>query len=59
MAVSQDGTNAFGIEASPVTINGEVFVAEDFSFSRTGTRADINDQNGEPSSSLSRQIAAL
>ena len=48
MAITSDGTQAFGIEASPVTINGSTYVAESLSFSYSGTRADINDSNGEP-----------
>ena len=48
MAITSDGTQAFGIEASPVTINTVTYVAEGLSFSRTGNRADVNDSNGEP-----------
>lgn len=48
MAITSDGTQAFGIEASPITINSVTYVAESLSFSRTGSRADINDSNGEP-----------
>lgn len=52
MAITSDGTQAFGIEASPVTINAVTYVAESLSFSRTGNRADINDSNGEPLGSV-------
>ena len=52
MAITSDGTQAFGIEASPVTINGVTYVAESLSFNRTGNRADINDSNGEPLGSV-------
>jgi hypothetical protein len=31
MAVTSDGTQSFGIEVSPVTINTVDYVAEDFS----------------------------
>tara|TARA_R100001163_G_C5062024_1_gene199020 strand:+ start:2207 stop:2566 length:360 start_codon:yes stop_codon:yes gene_type:complete len=48
MAITSDGTQAFGIESSPVTINAVTYVAESLSFSYSGTRADINDSNGEP-----------
>lgn len=48
MAISSDGTQQFGIDASPVTINAVVYVCESMNFSFTGTRADINDSNGEP-----------
>lgn len=48
MAITSDGTQAFGIESSPVTINGTTYVAEGLSFNMTATRADINDSNGEP-----------
>ncbi len=52
MAITSDGTQAFAIESSPVTINAVVFVAESMSFNRTGNRADINDSNGEPLGSV-------
>ena len=52
MAITSDGTQAFGIEASPVTINAITYVAESMSFNRTGNRADINDSNGEPLGSV-------
>jgi hypothetical protein len=48
MAITSDGTQSFGIESSPVTINSVTYVAEGLSFNFTGTRADINDSNGEP-----------
>tara|TARA_R110002020_G_scaffold168202_3_gene356880 strand:+ start:275 stop:634 length:360 start_codon:yes stop_codon:yes gene_type:complete len=48
MAITSDGTQAFGIESSPLTIGGVTFVAESLSFNFTGTRSDINDSNGEP-----------
>jgi hypothetical protein len=46
--IIQDGSQAFGIEASPVTINGVTYVAEGMSFNFTSTRADLNNSNGEP-----------
>ena len=48
MAITSDGTQAFGIDASPVTINAVTYVSEGMNFSFAGTRADINDSNGEP-----------
>jgi len=48
MAITSDGTQSFGIEASPVTINSVTYVLEGLSINHTGTRADINDSNGEP-----------
>jgi hypothetical protein len=48
MAVTSDGTQSFGIEVSPVTINTVDYVAEDFSVTYAGNRVDINDSNGEP-----------
>ena len=48
MAITSDGTQAFGIESSPLTINSVVYVAEGLTFNFTGSRADINDSNGEP-----------
>jgi hypothetical protein len=52
MAITSDGTQAFGIEASPVTIDSVVYVAESLSFNKTGNRADVNDSNGEPLGSV-------
>ena len=52
MAITSDGTQAFSIEASPITINAVVYVCESLSFNRTGSRADINDSNGEPLGSV-------
>lgn len=46
--IIQDGSQAFGIEASPVTINGVTYVAENMNFNFTSTRADLNNSNGEP-----------
>ena len=48
MAITSDGTQAFGIESSPVTINAVTYVAEGLSFSYEGERKDILDSNGEP-----------
>ena len=48
MAIVSDGTQSFGIEASPVTINAVTYVCESLSVNHTGTRADVNDSNGEP-----------
>tara|TARA_R100000329_G_scaffold33351_3_gene31107 strand:+ start:197 stop:550 length:354 start_codon:yes stop_codon:yes gene_type:complete len=48
MAVTSDGTQSFGIEVSPVTINSVDYVAEDFNVTYAGNRVDINDSNGEP-----------
>lgn len=48
MAITQDGSQRFGIQASPVTINSVVYVAESLSWNFTATRADLNDSNGEP-----------
>ena len=48
MAVTSDGTQSFGIEVSPVTINSVDYVAEDFNATYAGNRVDINDSNGEP-----------
>tara|TARA_Y100000310_G_C20363302_1_gene660001 strand:+ start:344 stop:703 length:360 start_codon:yes stop_codon:yes gene_type:complete len=48
MAITSDGTQSFGIESSPLSINGVTFVAEGLNFSFTGSRVDINDSNNEP-----------
>lgn len=52
MAITSDGTEAFGIEDSPVTIGGVTYVVESASFTYGSNRVDINDSNGEPSGSV-------
>lgn len=48
MAITSDGTQSFGIQDSPVTINSITYVLEGASFTRSGNRVDIDDSNGEP-----------
>ena len=48
MAITSDGTQSFGIQDSPVTINSIAYVMEDATFTYAGNRVDINDSNGEP-----------
>lgn len=48
MAITQDGTHAFGIQDSPITIGAVTYVCEGMSFTRGSNRVDINDSNGEP-----------
>lgn len=48
MAITSDGTQSFGIQDSPVTINSIAYVVESMSFTYGSTRVDINDSNGEP-----------
>ena len=48
MAITSDGSQSFGINASPVTINSVVYICEGMNINQTGTRADLNDSNGEP-----------
>ena len=48
MAITRDGTQSFGIQDSPVTINAIVYVLESASYSYGASRVDINDSNGEP-----------
>lgn len=48
MAITSDGTQSFGIQDSPVTINSIVYVCESASFTYGSNRVDINDSNGEP-----------
>ena len=48
MAITSDGTQAFGIQDSPVTINSVTYVAEALNFTYPANRVDINDSNGEP-----------
>lgn len=48
MSIKSDGSHKFGIEDSPITIDGDTFVAEAMSFNKTGSRADIDDSNGLP-----------
>mgnify|MGYP004452050721 CR=1 FL=1 len=48
MAITSDGTQYFGIEASPVTVGGNTYILESFAFNFTATRADLQDSSGEP-----------
>lgn len=44
----QDGTQAFGIPDSPVTINAITYIAEDVNVAHPQTVVEIKDQNGVP-----------
>ena len=48
MAITSDGTQSFGIQDSPVTINSITYVLENATFTYGSSRVDINDSNGEP-----------
>lgn len=48
MAITSDGTQSFGIQDSPVTINSITYVLENANFTYGSSRVDINDSNGEP-----------
>ena len=48
MAITQDGTQSFGIQDSPVTINSVTYVVESASVTYGSNRVDVNDANGEP-----------
>jgi len=48
MAITSDGTQAFGIEDSPVTINSITYICEGANFTYGSNRVDIDDSNGEP-----------
>ena len=48
MAITSDGTQSFGIQDSPCTINSISYVMEDATFTYAGNRVDVNDSNGEP-----------
>lgn len=45
----QDGTQAFAIPPSPVTINSVAYIAEDITLNNPSTIVDIKDSNGIPS----------
>ena len=47
MAITRDGTQAFGIEDSPVTINAVVYVMESFNITRGSSVPEVTDSNGE------------
>ena len=47
MAIVSDGTQSFGIQDSPVTINSITYVCESANFTYGSNRVDINDSNGE------------
>ena len=48
MAITSDGTQSFGIQDSPVTINSIAYILEGASFTYGSSRVDIDDSNGEP-----------
>lgn len=48
MAITSDGTQSFGIQDSPVTINSITYVVESMTFTYGSSRVDVNDSNGEP-----------
>lgn len=48
MAITSDGTQAFGLEDSPVTINSVTYILESATYTQTSTRADVNSSDGEP-----------
>jgi hypothetical protein len=48
MAITEDGSNKFGILTPTVTSNSKGFVIESFSQTKATNRVDINDGNGEP-----------
>tara|TARA_R110000824_G_scaffold35418_1_gene111088 strand:+ start:10004 stop:10372 length:369 start_codon:yes stop_codon:yes gene_type:complete len=52
MAITQDGTQSFGIQDSPVTINSITYVVESMSFTYGANRVDLNDSNGEPTGTV-------
>ena len=52
MAITSDGTQSFGIQDSPVTINAITYVCESMSFTYGSNRVDVNDSNGEPLGSV-------
>jgi len=47
MAITSDGTQSFGIQDSPLTINSITYVCESWSTNYNANRVDINDSNGE------------
>jgi hypothetical protein len=47
-AIYSDGTQVFGVPASPVTINNVTYIAEDITITRPTTRPVIKDANGVP-----------
>jgi hypothetical protein len=44
----QDGTQAFGIPDSPVTVNSVTYIAEDINMTTPTTVVEIRDTNGIP-----------
>lgn len=47
MAITRDGTQAFGIEDSPITINSVTYVMENFSATYGSNVPEVMDGNGE------------
>jgi hypothetical protein len=48
MAIFSDGTQVFGIAASPLTINSITYIAEDIKVTKATRRVAINNPDGTP-----------
>jgi len=48
LSIFSDGTQAFGIPDSPVSINSVTYIAEDINITRPSNRPEIKDANGIP-----------
>jgi len=48
VAIISDGTQSFGIQDSPLSINSITYVCEAFNTNYNSNRVDIDDSNGEP-----------
>lgn len=48
MAITEDGSNLFGITTTQVTATSKAFVIESFSETKSANRVDLNDGDGLP-----------
>ena len=52
MAITNDGSQKFGITTTQASVQTQTFIVESFSSTRGADRVDLNDGNGEPIGSV-------
>jgi len=52
MAITNDGSQKFGITSTQASIQTQTFIVESFTSTRGSDRVDLNDGNGEPLGSV-------
>jgi hypothetical protein len=52
MAITNDGSQKFGITTTQASVQTQTFIVESFTSTRGADRVDLNDGNGEPLGSV-------